>query len=110
MTSIKKILILFIIINFSFAYAKPVPESFADLAEKLMPSVVNISTTQTVRTTTMLKTIFFISYLSSLLFDFFAKLLFQCKIPPKLVVFFYFFYPRFDAFHHRSGNSSAHAA
>ena len=52
MTSIKKILILFFIINFSFAYAKPVPESFADLAEKLMPSVVNISTTQTVRTTT----------------------------------------------------------
>ena len=28
-----------------------VPSSFADLAEKLMPSVVNISTTQTVRTT-----------------------------------------------------------
>ena len=28
------------------------PDSFADLAEKLMPSVVNISTTQTVRTTT----------------------------------------------------------
>ena len=52
MTSIKKILILFLIINFSFANAKPVPESFADLAEKLMPSVVNISTTQTVRTTT----------------------------------------------------------
>ena len=52
MSSIKKILILFIFINFSFAYAKPVPESFADLAEKLMPSVVNISTTQTVRTTT----------------------------------------------------------
>ena len=52
MTSIKKILILFFTINFSFAYAKPVPESFADLAEKLMPSVVNISTTQTVRTTT----------------------------------------------------------
>ena len=52
MSSIKKILILFIFINFSFVYAKPVPESFADLAEKLMPSVVNISTTQTVRTTT----------------------------------------------------------
>ena len=30
--------------------AKAVPESFADLAEKLMPSVVNISTTQTVKT------------------------------------------------------------
>ena len=52
MKSISKILFLFIIFNFSFANAKPVPDSFADLAEKLMPSVVNISTTQTVRTTT----------------------------------------------------------
>ena len=48
----KKILFLSIILNISFANAKPIPESFADLAEKLMPSVVNISTTQTVRTTT----------------------------------------------------------
>ena len=48
----KKILFLFIILNISLANAKPIPESFADLAEKLMPSVVNISTTQTVRTTT----------------------------------------------------------
>ena len=48
----KKILFLFVILNISFVNAKPVPESFADLAEKLMPSVVNISTTQTVRTTT----------------------------------------------------------
>ena len=47
-----KILLLLIIFKFSIANAKPVPESFADLAEKLMPSVVNISTTQTVRTTT----------------------------------------------------------
>ncbi|MFQ3622927.1 MAG: Do family serine endopeptidase [Acetobacteraceae bacterium] len=30
------------------AFARPVPESFADLAERLLPSVVNISTTQTV--------------------------------------------------------------
>ena len=30
------------------ANAKLAPESFADLAEKLLPSVVNISTTQTV--------------------------------------------------------------
>ena len=30
------------------ALAKTAPESFADLAEKLLPSVVNISTTQTV--------------------------------------------------------------
>jgi serine protease Do len=28
------------------SFAKPVPESFADLAEQLLPSVVNISTTQ----------------------------------------------------------------
>ena len=45
------ILISIVFLNFSlFANAKPVPESFADLAEKLMPSVVNISTTQTVVT------------------------------------------------------------
>ncbi len=31
--------------------AKNAPESFADLAEKLIPSVVNISTTQTIKTT-----------------------------------------------------------
>jgi serine protease Do len=30
--------------------AKSIPDSFADLAEKLMPSVVNISTTQTIKT------------------------------------------------------------
>ena len=48
----KKILFLFVILNISFVNAKPVPESLPDLAEKLMPSVVNISTTQTVRTTT----------------------------------------------------------
>ena len=52
MKLLKKILFLSIILNISIANAKPVPESFADLAEKLMPSVVNISTTQTVRTTT----------------------------------------------------------
>jgi len=52
MKSISRILFLFIVFNFSIANAKPVPESFADLAEKLMPSVVNISTTQTVKTTT----------------------------------------------------------
>ena len=50
----KKIKILFavlLVVNFSFfANAKNVPESFADLAEKLMPSVVNISTTQTIVT------------------------------------------------------------
>ena len=30
------------------AHARPAPEGFADLAEKLLPSVVNISTTQTI--------------------------------------------------------------
>ena len=34
----------------SFAYSKDIPSSFADLAEKLMPSVVNISSTQTIKT------------------------------------------------------------
>jgi len=52
MKLVSKILFFLIIINFSFAHSKPVPDSFADLADKLMPSVVNISTTQTVRTTT----------------------------------------------------------
>jgi len=32
------------------AVARPAPDSFADLAEKLLPAVVNISTTQTVKT------------------------------------------------------------
>lgn len=31
------------------AFAKPAPESFADIAEKLLPTVVNISTTQTIK-------------------------------------------------------------
>jgi len=52
MNFLKKILFTLFILNFSIVNAKPVPESFADLAEKLMPSVVNISTTQTVKTTT----------------------------------------------------------
>ena len=47
-----KIFLIFLTLNFTTINAKPVPESFADLADKLMPSVVNISTTQTVRTTT----------------------------------------------------------
>jgi serine protease Do len=34
------------------ANAKSAPESFADIAERLMPSVVNISTTQTIKTST----------------------------------------------------------
>ncbi len=51
MKKFKLILIAFLLFNFTFvSYAKDVPKSFADLAEKLMPSVVNISTTQTVVT------------------------------------------------------------
>ena len=47
----KKILFFTLVLNLAFlSSAKAVPESFADLAEKLMPSVVNISTTQTVKT------------------------------------------------------------
>ena len=48
----KKIFLLIVVLNFSTTNAFAVPDSFANLAEKLMPSVVNISTTQTVRTTT----------------------------------------------------------
>ena len=49
--SLKIFFISIVFLNFSFlANAKSVPESFADLAEKLMPSVVYISTTQTVVT------------------------------------------------------------
>ena len=51
MKSLKKISLLLLILNLSiFTSLKAVPSSFADLAEKLMPSVVNISTTQTVKT------------------------------------------------------------
>ena len=50
MNFIKKIFLIFIIFNIPSAFAKSAPDSFADLAEKLMPSVVNISTTQTVKT------------------------------------------------------------
>ena len=49
----KKILLIFAIFSFgfiNFSNAKPIPDSFADLAERLMPSVVNISTTQTIKT------------------------------------------------------------
>ena len=52
MRKIKTTLISIILIfNFStFSNSQNIPNSFADLAEKLMPSVVNISTTQTVVT------------------------------------------------------------
>ena len=47
-------ILIFILLVFptSQVYSKSTPSSFADLAEKLMPSVVNISTTQTIKSTT----------------------------------------------------------
>ena len=51
MNKIKKLFIIFVISGyFPQIFAKNAPTSFADLAEKLMPSVVNISTTQTIVT------------------------------------------------------------
>lgn len=51
MKKVKILFVVFLVVNFSFfANAKNTPESFANLAEKLMPSVVNISTTQTIIT------------------------------------------------------------
>jgi serine protease Do len=48
MNKIKKLIIAFYLINFAFlANADQAPNSFADLAEELMPSVVFISTTTT---------------------------------------------------------------
>ena len=48
-----KFSLIIILLNLpvSLAYSKTAPSSFADLAEKLMPSVVNISSTQTIKTT-----------------------------------------------------------
>jgi len=48
-----KISLTLLLLSFSFSIAngKTIPSSFADLAEKLMPSVVNISSTQTIKTT-----------------------------------------------------------
>ncbi|MDC0472552.1 Do family serine endopeptidase [Pelagibacteraceae bacterium] len=51
MNIFKKIFFSILILNLSLlSNAKALPQSFADLAEKLMPSVVYISTTQTVKT------------------------------------------------------------
>ena len=52
MNLIKKFLVyLFLsVIWVGNANSNSIPGSFADLAEKLMPSVVNISTTQTIKT------------------------------------------------------------
>tara|TARA_A100001011_G_scaffold133620_1_gene140845 strand:+ start:3636 stop:5051 length:1416 start_codon:yes stop_codon:yes gene_type:complete len=54
MKSLKLLLIsiIFSISVYSQSISKSAPSSFADLAERLMPSVVNISTTQTVVTNT----------------------------------------------------------
>ena len=48
-SNISLVFILLVFSNFS-AQSKNTPASFADLAEKLMPSVVNISSTQTIKT------------------------------------------------------------
>ena len=48
---LKTLILSFLIINLNFSLkAANIPDSFANLAERLMPSVVNISTTQTVVT------------------------------------------------------------
>ena len=54
MNNIKTIFfsIVFTLFFYVNSFSQSIPSSFADLAEKLMPSVVNISTTQTVTTTT----------------------------------------------------------
>ena len=44
-------IIFFLFTHLIVTHANSTPSSFADLAEKLMPSVVNISTTQTIKTT-----------------------------------------------------------
>jgi len=44
------LIIILLIFPTTFVQGKTIPNSFADLAEKLMPSVVNISTTQTIKT------------------------------------------------------------
>jgi len=48
---LKSLVLLIFCLNFStLSSAKDIPASFADLAERLMPSVVNISTTTTITT------------------------------------------------------------
>ncbi|MCA8930079.1 MAG: DegQ family serine endoprotease [Alphaproteobacteria bacterium] len=42
-------LVIFLVSATSGAFAKALPESFADMAEKALPAVVNISTTQTIK-------------------------------------------------------------
>jgi serine protease Do len=45
------LILTFLSFQAQIAYSKKAPNSFADLAEKLMPSVVNISSTQTIKST-----------------------------------------------------------
>ena len=45
------LILIVLSLSTSFVYSKTAPSSFADLAEKLMPSVVNIASTQTIKTT-----------------------------------------------------------
>ena len=45
------LVIILLFFPVTLSQSKTIPDSFADLAEKLMPSVVNISTTQTIKTT-----------------------------------------------------------
>ena len=45
------LILILLSFSISFAHSKTIPSSFADLAEKLMPSVVNIASTQTIKTT-----------------------------------------------------------
>ncbi len=46
------LVLIFLVFPISLSHSKSTPNSFADLAERLMPSVVNISTTQIIKTTT----------------------------------------------------------
>ena len=45
------LILIFLIFPSTLSNSKTTPNSFADLAEKLMPSVVNISSTQTIKST-----------------------------------------------------------
>ena len=45
------LILILLIFPASVTHSKSIPTSFADLAEKLMPSVVNIASTQTIKTT-----------------------------------------------------------
>ena len=51
MKKILLIILTILIVPLNSKKSNAIPSSFADLAEKLMPSVVNISTTQTIKTT-----------------------------------------------------------